>query len=175
VTLIELLAATGLRRQDVEFGVGVHLSCLGKGRKTRCTPLATDVAAVLKEWFTEQGGDVGDPIFPTSRDGRISADTLQRIVARHMVTASEQYSSLKGKRVTPHSLRHTAAMALLRRGVDLTIIALWLGHESIETTQIYLHADLTLKERALAHGVGNGTVPKRYRTSDPLLTFLERL
>jgi site-specific recombinase XerD len=100
---------------------------------------------------------------------------LQRLVARHTATAAERCPSLKGRKVTPHTLRHTAAMALLRRGVDLTVIALWLGHESTETTQIYLHADMTLKERALAHGASDGTPPKRYRPPDPLLTFLERL
>lgn len=166
---------TGLRRQDVEFGAGAHLRCLGKGRKTRCTPLTTDAVAVLKKWLMEQDTEVNDPLFPTSRGGRISADALQRLVARHAATASERCPSLKGKNVTPHTLRHTAAMSLLRRGVDLTVIALWLGHESTETTQVYLHADMTLKERALAHGAGNGTAPTRYRPTDPLLTFLERL
>ena len=166
---------TSLRRQDVEFGVGAHLSCLGKGRKTRCTPLTRDAAALLKEWFAEQGGKVGDPVFPASRGGRISADALQRLVARHAATASQRCPSLKGKKVTPHTLRHTAAMSLLRRGVDLTVIALWLGHESTETTQVYLHADMTLKERALAHGANNGVAPKRYRPADPLLAFLEGL
>jgi len=166
---------TGLRRQDVEFGAGAHVRCLGKGRKTRCTPLAADAAAVLKNWLAEQRGDGGDPVFPTSRGGRISADALQRLVARHAATAAECCPSLKGKKVTPHTLRHTAAMALLRRGVDLTVIALWLGHESTDTTQVYLHADMSLKERALAHGTSTGTVAKRYRPPDPLLAFLESL
>jgi len=166
---------TCLRRQDVEFGTGAHLRCLGKGRKTRCTPLNTDAAAVLKQWLTEQGGDAGGPVFPTSRGGRISADALQRLVARHAVTAVDRCASLKGKKVTPHTLRHTAAMALLRRGVDLTVIALWLGHESTDTTQVYLHADMSLKERALAHGTSSGAAPERYRPPDPLLAFLESL
>lgn len=166
---------TGLRREDVEFGAGAHLRRLGKGRKTRCTPLTTDAAVVLKQWLREQDADVNNPVFPPSRGGRISADTLQRLVARHAATASERCPSLKGRKVTPHTLCHTAAMALLRRGVDLTVIALWLGHESTETTQVYLHADMTLKERALAHGASNGAAPKRYRPTDPLLTFLERL
>ncbi|MBI4591048.1 MAG: tyrosine-type recombinase/integrase [Candidatus Rokubacteria bacterium] len=166
---------TCLRRQDVEFGAGAHVRCLGKGRKTRCTPLSTDAAAVLKEWITEQGGETGDPVFPSSRGGRISADALQRLVARQAATASERCPSLKGKKVTPHTLRHTAAMSLLRRGVELTVIALWLGHESTETTQVYLHADMSLKERALAHGTSTGAAPERYRPSDPLLAFLESL
>lgn len=166
---------TGLRRQDVEFGAGAHLRCLGKGRKTRCTPLTTDATAVLKTWLTEQDGEVGDPVFPTSGGGRISADALQRLVAHHAATAAERCPSLKGKNITPHTLRHTAAMSLLRRGVDLTVIALWLGHESTETTQVYLHADMGLKERALAHGTSSGATPPRYRPADPLLTFLESL
>lgn len=164
-----------LRRQDVAFGAGAHLRCLGKGRKTRCTPLTTHAATTLKEWFAEQGGEVGDPVFPASRGGRIGADAFQRLVARHAATASQLCLSLKGKKVTPHTLRHTTAMSLLRRGVDLTVIALWLGHESTETTQVYLHADMTLKERALAHGSNAGVAPKRYRPTDPLLAFLERL
>ena len=166
---------TGLRRQDVEFGTGAHVRCLGKGRKARCTPLSADAAAALKEWITEQGGDPGDPVFPSSRAGRISADAFQRLVARHVASASECCPSLKNKKVTPHTLRHTAAMALLRRGVDLTVIALWLGHESTDTTQVYLHADMRLKERALAHAASTGTMPKRYRPPDPLLAFLENL
>lgn len=166
---------TSLRRQDVECGAGAHLRCLGKGRKTRCTPLTRDALAVLKQWFAEQNADGNAPVFPTSRGGHISPDALQRLVARHVATASKRCPSLKGKKVTPHTLRHTAAMALLRRGVDLTVIALWLGHESTETTQAYIHADMSLKERALAHGTGRGATPRRYRAPDPLLTFLERL
>lgn len=165
----------GLRRQDVEFGIGAHVRCLGKGRKTRCTPLAADVAIVLKKWLAEQGGDGDDPVFPSSRGGRISADALQRLVARHAATASEYCPSIKGKKVTPHTLRHSAAMALLLRGVDLTVIALWLGHESTETTQVYLHADMSLKERALSHATNTGVAPKRYCPPDPLLAFLESL
>jgi len=166
---------TGLRHQDVEFGAGAHLRCLGKGRKTRCTPLSTAAAKVLIEWLREQSGDADDPIFPSSRGGRLSADALQRLVARHTSTASERCPSLVGKKVTPHTLRHTAAMTLLRRGVDLTVIALWLGHESTETTQVYLHADMSLKERALAHATSAGAAPERYRPPDPLLAFLESL
>lgn len=164
-----------LRHQDVEFGAGSHLCCLGKGRKTRCTPLNTDAATVLREWLRDQSGDAGDPVFPSSRGGHLSADALQRLVARHTATASQRCSSLKGKKVTPHTLRHTAAMALLRRGVDLTVIALWLGHESTETTQVYLHADMSLKERALAHATSSGAAPQRYLPPDPLLHFLESL
>lgn len=166
---------TSLRRQDVEFGTGAHVRCLGKGRKTRCTPLRPDVAAVLRGWLSEQGEDPREPVFPSSRGGRLSADALQRLVARHAVTARRACLSLTGKTVTPHTLRHTAAMNLLRRGVELSVIALWLGHESTETTQVYLHADMRLKEQALGHATSGGLAPARFRPSDPLLTFLESL
>lgn len=164
-----------LRCQDVELGTGAHVRCLGKGRKMRCTPLRQDVAAVLKEWITEQGGTPQDPLFPSSRGTCLSPDALQRLVARHASTARKTCPSLVGKMVTPHTLRHSAAMDLLRRGVDLSVIALWLGHESTETTQIYLHADMRLKEQALAHATTSGLTPDRYIPPDPLLTFLESL
>lgn len=166
---------TSLRRRDVEFGVGAHVSCFGKGRKMRRTPLRPDVAAVLKEWLAQQGGQPDDPVFPSSSGGRLSADALQRLVAKHVATARQHCPSLKTKKIKPHTLRHAAAMALLRSGVDLSVIALWLGHESTETTQIYLHADMQLKERALAHATPSGLKPDRYRAPDPLLAFLESL
>jgi integrase/recombinase XerD len=166
---------TALRRQDVELGTGPHARCLGKGRKMRCTPLRPDVAAILKEWLSERGGGPQDPVFPSLRGTRLSADALQRLVVRHTATARKTCQSLIGKTVTPHTLRHSAAMALLRHGVDLSVIALWLGHESTETTQIYLHADMRLKEQALAHATESGIVPDRYIPPDPLLTFLEGL
>lgn len=166
---------TSLKRRDVALGTGAHVHCLGKGRKMRSTPLRPDVIVILKEWLLRQRGDPGDPVFPSSRGGHLSADALQRLVSRHATTACQTCPSLKAKNVTPHSLRHAAAMALLRHGVDLAVIALWLGHESSETTQIYLHADMQLKERALAHANASGIVPTRYKPADPLLTFLEGL
>jgi integrase/recombinase XerD len=166
---------TSLRRQDVEFGTGAHVRCLGKGRKLRCTPLRTDVAAVLKGWLSQQTGEPGDPLFPSSRGGRLSADALQRLVSKYFKRARQVCPSLVGKKVTPHTLRHAAAMALLRSGVDISVIALWLAHESMETTQIYLHADMQLKERALAHTTLSGLAPDRFRPTDPLLSFLEGL
>lgn len=182
-TLLLLATQTGLRnseltsltRRDVEFGVGAHVRCLGKGRKARCTPLRPDVRAGLEAWLSELQAAEGDPVFPSSRGGFLSADALQRLVARHAATASKTCTSLIGKTVTPHTLRHTAAMSLLRCGVDLTVIALWLGHESIETTQIYLHADMALKERALAHAAEFGVTPARFQPPDSLLDFLDSL
>jgi len=164
-----------LKRQDVQLGTGAHVRCLGKGRKARWTPLRPELAALLKDWLSEQGGDPGDPLFPSLRGGPLSADALQRAVARHVATASRAYPSLKAKTVTPHTLRHTAAMNLLRHGVDLSVIALWLGHESTQTTQAYVHADMRLKEQALAHASSGGVAPDRYCPSDPLLAFLESL
>ncbi|KVP79834.1 hypothetical protein WJ92_19400 [Burkholderia ubonensis] len=119
-----------------------------------------------------QPGEPSDPVFPSSRGGHLSADALQRLVARNVEIAR---LSCPSKSVTPHTLRHAAAMSLLHHGVDLTVIALWLGHESSETTQIYLHADMQLKERALAHATASGIAPIRYKPPDPLLAFLEAL
>jgi len=165
----------GLRRQDVQLGAGAHVRCLGKGRKTRCTPLRTDLAACLSDWITEQPPGPTAPVFPTAKGGTMSSDALQRLVARHIKAAAKTCPSLRRKRVTPHTLRHTLAMTLLQSGVDITVIALWLGHESIETTQTYLHADMAMKEKALARTVQGGTPPKRYRPTDSLLAFLESL
>jgi site-specific recombinase XerD len=166
---------TSLRRQDVELGTGAHVRCQGKGRKTRCTPLRPDVATLIKEWLSEQDGRPDQPLFPSQRGGRLSSDGVQRMVSRHVATAQRDCRSLASKEVRPHTLRHTAAMELLRRGVDASVIALWLGHESVETTQIYLHADMSLKEKALAHADPSGAGPRRYRAPDALLAFLEAL
>jgi site-specific recombinase XerD len=182
-TLLQLAVQTGLRnhelralrREDVEFGPGAHVRCLGKGRKMRCTPLSKEVASRLKDWLAKQSGGPESPVFPSSKGGTLSADALQRLVSRHAKTAGAACPSIIPKSVTPHTLRHTAAMNLLWRGVDLSVIALWLGHESIETTQAYLHADLRLKERALAHATPTGEPPQLYCPSDPLLAFLESL
>jgi len=152
---------TGLRCRDVTLGTGAHVRCLGKGRKARCTPLRRDVAAALQVWLTERAGVPDAPLFPSSRGGRLSADALQRLVARHAATARRTCPTLRDKAVTPHTLRHATAMALLRRGVDLSVIALWLGHESTETTQLYLHADLRLKKQALGHATPAGRAPAR--------------
>jgi site-specific recombinase XerD len=166
---------SALRRQDVTFGAGAHVRCLGKGRKLRCTPLRADVAKILKAWLLERLPGPEEPVFATTRGGRMSEDAVERLVAKHVATARKGCPSLHKKRVTPHTLRHTAAMQLLQKGVDRSVIALWLGHESIETTQMYLHADLQLKEKALARTTSSKQVPGRYRPSDELLSFLEGL
>lgn len=166
-----------LRLRDVSLGAGAHLRCFGKGRKERRTPLRRDVAAVLEAWLQQgrRGAEASDPVFPSVRGGFMSADALQRLVARHFAAAVATCPTLTGRTITPHTLRHTAAMDLLRRGVDQTVIALWLGHESPETTQIYIHADMRLKERALGHADPSGAIPDRFRPSDALLSFLKSL
>jgi site-specific recombinase XerD len=181
--LLQLAVQTGLRnseltklqRQDVQFGTGAHVRCLGKGRKARCTPLRSDVALNLSQWLSEQPPAPATPVFPTANGKAMSSDALQRLVARHIRTAAKTCPSLRGKKVTPHTLRHTTAMDLLHRGVDITVIALWLGHESIATTQLYLHADMAMKEKALARTTKSNITPKRYRPTDRLLAFLEGL
>jgi site-specific recombinase XerD len=164
-----------LRREDVQLGVGAHLRCFGKGRKMRCTPLRPDVSVIVKEWMSELHGGPDQPLFPSANGSRLSADALQRLVAKHVAIARRTCPSLRTKKVTPHTLRHGAAMALLRGGVDLSVIALWLGHESTETTQVYLHADMKLKEKALARTTSSRLAPHRFKPRDPLLAFLEAL
>lgn len=164
-----------LRRKDVTLGTGAHLRCYGKGRKLRCTPLRRDAARVLEAWLRECPSASNDPVFPSSRGGRLSEDAIKRRVVKHADTARSQCPSLAARRITPHTLRHTTAMQLLQSGVDRSVIALWLGHESIETTQIYLHADMQLKEQALAHTKESGLKPERFEATDALLAFLDNL
>lgn len=168
----ELIA---LRRDHVVGGSGAHVRCEGKGRKHRCTPLGQEVAAVLVTWLRKDLRAQEDHVFPEVRGGPLSRDAVEELVARHARRAQPQCPSLKTKTVSPHVLRHTAAMQLLAHGVDRSVIALWLGHESVETTQMYLHADLRLKEQALARLRPLGVTPARYRPDDHLLSFLESL
>lgn len=175
-TGLRLSELTGLTIQDLTTtapGAAVHT--MGKGRKQRATPLTSQTAAVLKAWLPEAGSAPTGPLFPTRRGTRMSADAVQRLVAKHAATAAVQCPSIGSKHVTPHTLRHTAAMALMTAGVDTSVIALWLGHQSAQTTHIYLHADMTIKERALARVRTSSTTPGRYRPADDLLDFLERL
>ena len=158
---------TTLTRADVHLGTGPHVRCLGKGRKERCTPLTLQVVRVLRAWLGERGGGPGDPLFPTSRGQPLSRDAVELLVARHAKTAQAACPTLQGKTVSPHVLRHTAAMSLPHAGTDITVIALWLGHS--ETAQIYIHADQTLKQRALDRTTPAGIRPGRYRPPDKLL------
>ena len=165
----------GLRIQDVVFGMGAHVRCYGKGRKERATPLTPATAEILRAWVTERGGGASNPVFATSRGTAISRYGVSAIVRRHAHGAGASCRSLAAKTVSPHVLRHTCAMRLLHAGVDTSVIALWLGHESVETTQMYVHADLTLKEKALARITPIDGVLSRYRPPDELLAFLEAL
>ena len=166
---------TALSCQDVHLGIGPHVQITGKGRKQRATPLTKQTVAVLREWTRERDGQPDQPLFPTSRGKPLSRDAVALLVAKHAETASHRCPTLKNKTISPHTLRHTAAMNLLHAGVDSTVIALWLGHESVEATQIYLHADMKIKERALARTTPPDNPPGRYRPPDRLLAFLEAL
>jgi len=165
----------GLRCRDVVLGTGAHIRCDGKGRKERCTPLRRDTVSLLERWLRERRVASDDPLFPSIRGDRLSRDALEHLVRKHSQTAAASCHSLAGKRVSPHILRHSTAMELLQHGVDQTAIALWFGHESVETTQIYIHADMRMKEKALSRVTAPETKPGRYRPDDKLLAFLEAL
>jgi site-specific recombinase XerD len=172
---LRLSELTAIRRDAVILGTGAHIRVLGKGRKQRATPLTKQTAAVLKAWMCEIPDDAEATVFPSARGARLSADGVQYLLAKHLAVASKTCPSLRHKRVTPHVLRHTAAMELLQAGVDRAVIALWLGHESVETTQMYLDANLALKEQALAKTNPPEGKPARYRPDDQLLAFLKAL
>jgi integrase/recombinase XerD len=174
-TGLRISELTGLTCDDVHLGAGPHVSCHGKGRKQRITPLTKTTAAALRAWLAERAGRPDQPLFPARDGGRLSRDAVERRLTRHTAAATQNCPSLKTKNVTAHTLRHTAAMRLQHAGVDTSVIALWLGHEQAETTQIYLHADLTLKERALARTTPPDTSPGRYQPPEQLLAFLEAL
>jgi integrase/recombinase XerD len=181
--MLSLAVQTGLRiselaaltRDDITIGPGANVRTVGKGRKERRTPLISSTVAVLKAWLREQPGIPEDPLFPTTTGRHLSRDAIERRLALHVAGAAKRCPSLKAKRVTTHTLRHTAAMRLLAAGNDITVIALWLGHEQIATTQIYLHADLTHKQRAIERTRPLGVKPGRFQPGDALLAFLEAL
>jgi integrase/recombinase XerD len=165
-----------LRHQDVVFGVGAHVRCEGKGRKERCTPLRKETVGLLRAWLREFPSAPASPLFPNARGGHLSSDGVQYLLAKHVKSASKTCPSLRKKRVSPHVLRHSTAMDLLQHGVDHSVIALWLGHESTDTTQIYLSADLALKEKALAKtGPPKLHAGARFQPNDRLLGFLKGL
>ncbi|MGI9485502.1 MAG: tyrosine-type recombinase/integrase [Geminicoccaceae bacterium] len=181
--LLLLAVQTGLRAsellslccQDIVLGPAAHVWCQGKGRKHRCTPLRRDAVAVLRSWLRERRGAPSDPLFPTVRGTTMSHDALQCLLTKHLAVARRDCPSLTDKHVTPHVLRHSLAMELLQSGVDRAVIALWLGHESMETTSIYLHADMTIKEKALDKTATTSASTQRYRPDDQLLAFLRNL
>jgi integrase/recombinase XerD len=174
-TGLRISELAGLTCEDITLSTGANVHTIGKGRKERRTPLVPPTRTVLKAWLKERAGAPGDPLFPTNTGKHLSRDAIERRLARHLMVAASNCPSLGRKRVTMHTLRHTAAMRLLLSGNDVTVIALWLGHEQISTTNVYLHADMTQKQKAIARTKQPATKPGRYRPSDPLLTFLEDL
>jgi integrase/recombinase XerD len=182
-TLLAVAIQTGLRASeltaltigDVHLGTGAHISVVGKGRRQRVTPLTKTTVAMLTAWLIERAATPDDPLFPTRRGARLSRDAIERRLAKHARTAVKACPTLAGKKISPHVLRHSTAMRLLHAGVDTTVIALWLGHESVATTQIYVHADLALKERALARTAPITATPGRYQPTDTIMAFLDSL
>ncbi len=182
-TILVVAIQTGLRVSelirlncaDVVLGTGPNVTSHGKGRKQRCTPLTPQTVAIVRAWMNERGDHPDDPLFPTRTGGRLSRDAIEDRITKHADTARAHCPSLHTKTVSPHTLRHTCAMQLLRSGVDVAVIAMWLGHEDLEATQIYLHADMTIKERAIARTTPPHTTPGRYHPPDKLLAFLEAL
>jgi integrase/recombinase XerD len=165
----------GLRCQDVVLGTGAHVRCTGKRRKERCTPLRKDARHALRVWLRERRGQPSDVLFPSARGQPMSRDGVEYLLAKHIATARQVCASLKTKRVSPHVLRHSLAMELLQSGVDRSVIALWLGHESMETVQVYFHASLALKEKALAKTTPHKQQQGRYHPGDKLMAFLQGL
>jgi len=174
-TGLRISELTGLTRADAHLGAGAHVACHGKGRKDRITPLTSATVTVLRDWLAEHHADPGAPLFPTRRGTPLSRDAIEHRLAHYTELAADRCPSLHGKTVTAHVLRHTTAMRLLHAGVDTSVIALWLGHVSVETTQIYLHADLELKEQALARTRPPNGRTGRYQPRDHLLAWLEAL
>jgi integrase/recombinase XerD len=181
--LLTLACQTGLRATelitltigDTHLGTGAHISCTGKGRKQRVIPLTSSTVRVLQAWLAERGGLPADPLFPTRRGTPLSRDALERRVAKHAATAALACPALREKKISPHVMRHSAAMRLLNAGIETSVIALWLGHENIATTQIYIHADLALKERAIARTALQDVPPGRYQPPDAVMAFLDGL
>jgi site-specific recombinase XerD len=182
-TLIALAIQTGLRISellglncgDIVLGTGGHVRCEGKGRKQRSVPMTDPIRSIVELWLRERDGQRSDPVFITRTGRRLSVDAVQRRLTLHAETAATHCPSLRGKHLSPHVLRHTSAMALLHAGVDTTVIALWLGHADTRSTNAYLHADLAIKERALARLTPTPPQPGRYRPPDRLIAFLEAL
>jgi site-specific recombinase XerD len=166
---------TGLNCGDVTLGIGANVRCEGKGRKQRAVPLTGPVEALMRPWLTERGGHPEDPLFPTRTGRRLSRDAIALRVSTHAATAAKRCPSLLGKRIHPHVLRHSCAMSLLQAGVDTSVIALWLGHAGVRSTDAYVHADMSIKERALALTTPTTAKPGRYRPTDKVLAFLQNL
>ncbi|PND54122.1 integrase [Mycobacterium sp. ENV421] len=174
-TGLRLGEITELSLTSVHLGAAPHVSCTGKGRKTRTTPLTSTTASLLKAYTHERSARPGEAFFPNPHGCPLSADAVQRRLALHLVNAASTCPGIANKHVTVHTLRHTAAMRFLEAGVDAAVIALWLGHESQATTSIYLHADIDIKRRALERTRQPNTRVGEYHPADPLLTWLQGL
>jgi integrase/recombinase XerD len=174
-TGLRISELAGLTCANITLTTGATVHCIGKGRKERRTPLVALTRTVLRAWLAERQGAPTEPVFPTTTGKHLSRDAIERRLARHVATAAANCPSIASKHITAHTLRHTAAMRLLLSGVDVTVIALWLGHEQISTTNIYLHADMAQKERAIARTNPPDTKPGRYQPPDTLLAFLDGL
>jgi site-specific recombinase XerD len=166
---------TGLDRADITLGIGAHVRCEGKGRKQRAVPLSQPLRALLHDWMAEQTGHPNDPLFHTRTGRRLSRDAIALRISTHARAAAQHCPSLASKKIHPHTLRHSCAMSLLQAGVDTTVIALWLGHSGIRSTDAYVHADINMKEKALALTTPATVPPGRYRPPDKILAFLETL
>lgn len=181
--LLMLMIQTGLRVseltkiccKDIMLGTGAHIRCTGKGRKERSTPLMKEMTKVLRAWLKEGNYELTDPLFPSTRGTALSTDAVQYLLKKHIASACNRCPSLKDKRVSPHVLRHTAAMQMFQSGIDLTMIALWLGHESVETTQIYLDANIMLKQKILEKITPFKSYKGLYVADDKLLSFLRSI
>jgi integrase/recombinase XerD len=167
--------AIGLRRSDVELAPSRTARIEGKGRKERVIPLWPSTAARLREWLPRVSPDPGSPLFPNAHGAPLSRSGVEDRLRGAVRLAVARCPTLAGRRISPHTLRHTTAMHLLQSGVDITVIALWLGHEATETTHHYVEADLAMKERALSRIEELPSPSIRYRAGDELLRFLEGL
>ena len=174
-TGLRVTELTSLHIADVGLSTGAHVRVMGKSRKERCVTLTAETVAVLQQWLRERKGQGEDPLFPTRRGGPLTPKAVAWLLDKHTATATRRCPSLQAKRVTPHVLRHTNAMLLRAQNIDILTIALWLGHESTKSTEIYLHADNKIKQQAIDRTAPTGTPPGRYRPPDPLLAFLETL
>jgi site-specific recombinase XerD len=174
-TGLRVTELVGLNSADVTFGPGAAVSCLGKGRRHRAVPLTAPTQAVLRVWMSERAGQPDEPLFPTRVGNRLSPDAVQRLVHKHATTAAASCPSIRPGEIHPHVLRHSCAMTLLHAGVDTAVIALWLGHADIRSTNAYLHADMSIKQRALDRTTPASSPPGRYKPADSLLAFLEAL
>jgi len=181
--LLTLAVQTGLRvseltsltTRDIHTGTGAHVTCMGKGRRHRATPLTPTTLTVLEPFLTERASRPGDALFPGPHGQHLSRDALERRLAKHRTAAAATCPSLRTKHITMHTLRHTTAMRLLQAGIDVSVIALWLGHQNTASTDCYLHADMTIKQAAIERTRPSDVKPGTYTPAPDILTWLDTL